>query len=82
MSANDRPVDPALLESFGKNRDSQPLELFLAHLNQYVAWSPDGTRIVASGTTWNEVEQRLRVLGVDSSQVVFEYITDPDIVYL
>jgi hypothetical protein len=39
-----------------------------------VAFSPDGTRILASGDDMNEVDGKLEAVGIHFSQVVHDYI--------
>lgn len=46
---------------------------------KHVAFSPDGTRIVASGATEEELEAALQAAGIHFSQVVFSYIDGPDV---
>jgi hypothetical protein len=76
------PPDPPGRQFFNQNRTKYPPEDVLPYSNQYVAWQADGTRILTSAPTWEEVEEKLRAMGIDPSQVVFEWIPDPDVSYL
>lgn len=46
--------------------------------NRHVAWSWDGTRILAGSETREGVYEELKLLGIDPSTVVFGYVDDPD----
>jgi hypothetical protein len=46
---------------------------------KHLAFSPDGTHIVASGATEEELESALQAAGIHFSQVVFSYIDGPDV---
>ena len=76
------PPDPPGFRSFNENRVKYPPEEMWAFANQVVAWQADGTRIVAHAPTWDEVEEKLRADGIDPTQVVFEFVPDPDVGYL
>jgi hypothetical protein len=70
------------LSQFQKNRATVPLEVQLPYVNQYVAWSLDGTRILAGAATRDELHEKLRAAGIDTGQVVFDYISDPNLSWL
>lgn len=55
MEKNGQPLEPPDLRNFYENQQRIPKELLFAHAGQHVAWSPDGTRILASGKTEEEV---------------------------
>ena len=76
------PPDPPGRRFFNQNRTKYPPEDVLPFSNQYIAWQADGTRILANAPTWEELEEKLRAMGIDASQVVFEFIPDPDVSYL
>jgi hypothetical protein len=46
------------------------------YAGNFIAWSPDGTRILAYAFTMKAVEEKLIACGIDPSQEVGEYI-DP-----
>ena len=48
MNATGLPPDPPGRERFNQNRTEHPPELLLPYANQHVAWSADGTRLLAS----------------------------------
>jgi hypothetical protein len=53
-----------------------PPEYIAPYRGKQVAWSRDGTRILASGDTIEEVYEKIREMGLDPSQVVGEYIEE------
>ena len=65
------------LRFFDENRANFPPEQLLPYAGQHVAWSPDGTRILAFAPTQKEVDQKLKAIGIDRSQVVHDYIDPP-----
>jgi hypothetical protein len=60
--------------AFIDNRNRIPAEEQLRHAGRRVAYSLDGTRIVASGRDDEELAAALRVAGIDPSRVVWSYI--------
>jgi hypothetical protein len=70
-----KPYPPGF-QFFHQNRNKFPPEELLQYSGQYVAWSPDGTRIITSAATEEEMEAKLVAAGVDPSQVMGEYIYD------
>lgn len=73
MNDGQRPL-PAGFEIANDNRANFPVEGLVAYADQWVAWTGDSTSIVTSGKDWEEVERKLKELGVDASQVIFEFI--------
>ncbi len=79
MSTNGKPrVEPPDLSRFHNNWCDFPPEQLVPFHGKYVAWSPDGTRILASGDTEDEMERNLRALGISPSQVVGEFVAPPE----
>jgi hypothetical protein len=76
MNPNGRPPEPPDFSRFNENRTRFPVEQLAPYAGQYVAWTPDGTRIVACAADRAGLYQRLQEIGVHYSQVVFGYI-DP-----
>jgi hypothetical protein len=77
MHSNGKVLDQPDLSSFHENWRNFPPEQLLAYSGQYVAWSPDGTRILVSGATREEVAEKLEAAGIHFSQVVHDYIDPP-----
>ncbi len=82
MNETNRRLEPSEFSRFDQNRWRFPPEELLHYAGQYVAWKLDGTRILASAATEEEVEQKLIAAGVDPSQVIGEFFPDADSVLL
>ncbi len=83
MSENNGPLEvPELGPDFSENQRNFPHEQLLQYAGRYVAWSLDGSRILASGETMAAVEQQLIAAGIKPSHVVGDYIPPPDTVLL
>lgn len=67
---------------FHENQQRYPLDQLSAYEGRHVAWSLDGTRILASGDGMEELSRNLRAAGIDPGRVVFDYIDPPDAVRL
>jgi hypothetical protein len=68
--------------NFDKNRNAFPAEELWKYAGQQVAWSWDGTRILASAPDHAQLFQRLTELGIDPQRVVFGFVHDPNLSYL
>ena len=80
MSENGRPSPPWFDGAlFNINMAKHPLELFLQHACQHVAWSLDGTQLIESAATDEELWKKLDAAGIPSDQVVHDYIDDPNL---
>jgi hypothetical protein len=78
MSHNELPpADASDMEHFNENRTRYPLELLIPYEGRHVAWSLDGTRILADGESEEEVEEKLVASGIQPDRVVFDYIDPP-----
>ena len=82
MSENKQRLKPPDLKDFHESWRNFPQEKLVPYQGKYVAWSPDGKQILASGDSEEEVEERLREAKIDPSQVVGEYIIPSDITLL
>lgn len=71
---NGKHLDPTDLRHYDKNRREFPLEELAKYAGQHVAFSADGTRILAGAATMEAVEEQLLAAGIDPSQVVGAYI--------
>jgi len=78
MSANQKKWEPPDLRLYAENRRRFPANQLIPYHGKFVAWSPDGTRILASGEEREEVWKKLEAAGLDPSQVVNDYIDPPD----
>jgi len=81
---NDSRQVPDLIDwqVFHANQQNHTVEQLAPYEGRHVAWSLDGTRILASGEDMGEVCRNLVTAGFDPSRVVFGYIDPPDVVRL
>jgi hypothetical protein len=79
MQTNGVALDPPELDlrCFDENRSKFPAEQLLVYAGQHVAWTPNGTRILACGLTRKDLDEKLASLGIQFSQVVHDYIDPP-----
>lgn len=82
MNPNNERLEPPDLSCFHENWLKFPPEEELKYAGKFVAISPDGTRIVASGDSWEELDAALEVAGIHFSQVVHWYVDPPDEVWI
>ena len=60
--------------TYAQNRRRFPPEELAKFAGKYVAFSLDGTCILASGATEEELEKELLANGIDPSQIVGSYV--------
>jgi hypothetical protein len=77
MQRNGSVTNAPDLRHFDENRARFPLEQLLVYAGQHVAWSPNGTSILAFAPTQEEVDEKLEAVGIHFSQVVHDYIDPP-----
>lgn len=65
-------------EHFENRRNFPPQEL-ARYAGRHIAWSWDGTRVLAGGETMEAVERELQVQGIDPTRVVFDYVVPGDV---
>jgi hypothetical protein len=66
-------------KTFYKNRSEMPVEKMAPYAGQWVAWSPDGSDIVAGSSKSDEaLWELLEATGRNPTDYVFGYIPDPD----
>jgi len=70
------------MQLYLKNRRDFPHDALERYAGQHVAWSPDGTRIIASAEDPVRLVDAIEALGFDSSEVVIEPVPYPDEVVL
>ncbi len=63
---------------FNENFNKFPSAELLKFAGQHVAFSLDGTQILASGVDEMEMERRLKESGIDPSRVVGMYLPSED----
>jgi hypothetical protein len=82
MNHNDHQWPWLDLGTYQKNRRNFPHEQLIPYEGKQVAFNVEGTRILASGDTVEEVFDQLAEAGIDSDQVVISFIDPPDRVNL
>jgi len=60
------------------NRAAFPRAELERYRGLWVAFSPEGTQIVASGKSLDQVEEQVKTAGEDPNEVVFERIPGSD----
>jgi hypothetical protein len=74
------PID---MQTFIKNRQAFPLEELAKYAGQWVAWGPDGTKILASSSESEAaVYDLLKQEGHDLSECCLSYVPGPDEIIL
>jgi hypothetical protein len=66
------------MQEYTKNRLRFPLEELARHAGEWVAWSPDGTRILASSRDPELLDDLIRAAGGDPEDCVVEGIPEAD----
>jgi hypothetical protein len=66
------------MQQFLRNRNEFPLEELSRYAGQYIAWSADGTRILASDEEPLRLMETLDGLGIDPGETVISYIPEED----
>ena len=70
------------MQLYLKNRDQFPHDALARYAGQHVAWSPDGTRIIASAEDPVRLVDAIEALGFDLPEVVIEPVPYPDEIVL
>jgi hypothetical protein len=70
------------MQQYLKNRHQFPHDALEQYAGQYVAWSPDGTQILASDRDPGKVIDAVKGLGCDAAETVIEAIPSPDEVFM
>lgn len=70
----DHPDVPWLGADFFENQRKFPPEELDKYAGRHIAWSWDGTRILADGADQKEVYDNVVAAGFNPSRVVFDYI--------
>jgi hypothetical protein len=78
MNQNGTPLPPPDVSNYEAGFNRIPPEVLVPYTGKHVAVSPDGTRILASGDSLEEVDRKLEAAGIHFSQVVHDYIDRPN----
>jgi hypothetical protein len=74
-------VEPIDTVAWRKQRNLFAPDQLKPYWGKCVAWSADGTRVVASGDSWDALYDELERLGIHPGSVVGEYIDGPNEVH-
>lgn len=70
--------DNWITREFIENRQKFPPEGLIPYAEKHIAWSWDGTHIVASADSDEELVEKVKGLGLNPSRVVYAYVDRPD----
>jgi hypothetical protein len=68
------------MQEYLKNRLAFPLDELAKHRDEWVAWSPDGTRLVATSRDPDALDDLIRAAGEAPENCAIEGIPDTDCV--
>jgi hypothetical protein len=69
------------MQAFLKNRAAFPLEELAKHRGEWIAWSPDGTRLVATSRNPDALDDLVRAAGENPEDCCIQGIPDSDSVF-
>jgi hypothetical protein len=67
---------------FLQNQREFPADELLRYQGQHIAWSWDGSQILAADADRRALDQKLRDAGIDPLQVIHDFVEDPNLSYL
>jgi hypothetical protein len=70
------------MQEFQNNRPQFPPEELEKYTGKYVAWSPDGTRILASDDDEMRLDATIQAAGYDPAEVLISFVPPADEVIL
>jgi hypothetical protein len=71
------PDDNWITREFIENRQKFPPEGLIPYAEKHIAWSWDGTHIVASADSDEELIEKVKAMGLNPSRVVYAYVESP-----
>jgi len=69
--------EPLVDDCFDANQRNFPETELAKYYGKQVAWSRDGTSIVASGSTLEDLLAEINKRGIDRFKVVYDYVPIP-----
>jgi hypothetical protein len=66
------------MRQYLKNRSAAPVDLLVKHRGEWIAWSPDGTHVVASTKNPEILDELVRNAGENPEECVVEGIPEED----
>jgi hypothetical protein len=67
---------------FLENQRRFPVEELLRFQGQHIAWSWDGSKILAAAADRRMLDKKLSDSGIDPLQVIHDFVEDPRLSYL
>lgn len=67
------------INKFRENQSKVPLEELMKHNGKYVAWSDDGTHILASDEDSSRLYDWLGESGYDAGEILIAYVDVPEL---
>jgi hypothetical protein len=78
----DLPLAPWTDPRFVENQGRFPMEKLLSFQGQHIAWSWDGSQILAADKDRQALDQKLRAAGFNPVHVLHDFVEDPSVSYL
>jgi hypothetical protein len=78
MDFENKPIDWLDGDRYFEGRNSIPPDVYLQYAGKHVALTPDGTRVITSGDSHEEVDRNLDAMGIYVGAVVHDYFDAPD----
>jgi len=66
------------MQNYLKNRGTFPLAELAKHRGEWVAWNPDGTRLIAASRNPDDLDDLIRAAGQNPENCPIEAIPDAD----
>jgi hypothetical protein len=70
------------IQRFQRNRQQFPAEELAKYAGKYVAWSPDGTQILASNEDELDLAKDIQSGGYNAAEVLIAFVPVDDVVLL
>jgi hypothetical protein len=74
---NESPSIPWIDPRFIENQRNFPVKELVRYQGQHIAWSWDGSEILAADADRRTLDQKLRSVGIDPLRVIHDYVEDP-----
>ena len=75
-------LTPWVDAQFLENQQKFPTAEWLRYQGQHIAWSWDGSQILAADADRRALDQKLRDASIDPLQVIHDFVEDPNLSYL
>jgi hypothetical protein len=78
----DHRTTPWIDARFLENQRAFSMDELLRYQGQHIAWSWDGSQILAAHPDRQGLDQKLRDAGINPLQVIHDFVEDPNLSYL